>query len=117
MAWYENSSGAGTFMKRFFILSGGWLTFVLGVLLLPVPLPLPFPAGPVLVLIGCAILTTHSKPFRRGVQKLRFRYGWVSRTLDKLTHRSPRMVKTMVARTSPVALERQARAQTPRPEI
>jgi hypothetical protein len=96
-------------MKKFFILAGGWLTFGSGVLLLPVPLPLPFPAGPVLVLIGCAILTPHSKTFRRGVQKVRYRYGWLSRGMDKLTERSPAMVKTMVDRTSPVALQRYER--------
>jgi hypothetical protein len=103
-------------MKHILILTGGWLTFVSGVLLLPVPLPLPFPAGPVLVLIGCAILTTHSKWFRRGVQKLRFRFRWLCRTMDKLAHRSPPMVKSMVERTRPVALERQARVQAPRSE-
>jgi hypothetical protein len=104
-------------MKRILILAGGWITFVCGVLLLPIPLPLPFPAGPVLVLIGCAILTTHSKPFRRGVQKLRFRFGWISRVMDKLTRRAPRMVKIMVQRTSPVALERRARLQAQPPEL
>jgi len=98
-------------MKRILLLAGGWLTFASGVLLLPVPLPLPFPAGPVLVLIGCGILTTHSKTFRRAVQKLRFRYGWLSRGIEKLTHRAPRMVKSMAERTSPHALERYARLQ------
>ena len=99
-------------MKRILILAGGWITFACGVLLLPVPLPLPFPAGPVLVLIGCGILTTHSKTFRRAVQQLRFRYGWLSRGMDRLTHRAPRMVKSMVERTSPLPLERYARLRS-----
>ena len=98
-------------MKRLLILAGGWVTFVCGVLLLPIPLPLPFPAGPVLVLIGCGILTTHSKTFRRAVQQLRFRYGWLSRGIEKLTHRAPRVVKSMAERTSPLELERHARLQ------
>jgi hypothetical protein len=96
-------------MKKFLILTGGWTTLTSGVLLLPIPLPLPFPAGPVLVLIGCAILTPHSKTFRRGVQRIRFRYGWLSRGMDKLTLKAPRMVKSMLDRTSPLALERYAR--------
>lgn len=101
-------------MKRILILAGGWSTFVAGVLLLPVPLPLPFPAGPVLVLLGCGILTPHSKSFRRGVQRMRFRHGWVSRGMDKFSRRAPRMVKSMVDRTSPLALERHARLQSAR---
>jgi hypothetical protein len=107
-------SDNGTAMKRILILTGGWLTFVSGVLLLPVPLPLPFPAGPILVLIGCGILTPHSKTFRRGVQQLRFRYGWLSRAVDRLSQRAPRIVKSMVAQTSPLALERHARLRAER---
>ena len=98
-------------MKRFLILAGGWTTLVGGMLLMPVPLPLPFPAGPVLVLIGCGILTPHSKTFRRGVQRLRFRYAWLSRGMVKLTGRAPRIVKSMVDQTSPLALERHARVR------
>lgn len=101
-------------MKKAFILAGGWTIFGSGVLLLPVPLPLPFPAGPVLVLVGCAILTPHSKSFRRGVQRIRFRYGWLSRGMDRLTDKAPRMVKSMVDRTSPLALERYARLRSVR---
>lgn len=101
-------------MKKTLILASGWATFVSGVLLLPLPLPLPFPAGPVLVLTGCAILTPHSKSFRRGVQRVRFRYVWLSRGVDKLTAKSPRMVKAMLDQTSPIALERLARLRAGR---
>ena len=104
-------------MKKFLIIVGGWTVFVLGVLLLPIPLPLPFPAGPVLVLIGCAILTPHSKTFRRAVQRVRYRYAWLSRVMDKLTSRAPASVKTMVERTSPWPLERQARWRTLRAQV
>lgn len=104
-------------MKKFLILAGGWTVFVSGVLLLPIPLPLPFPAGPVLVLVGCAILTTHSKSFRRGVQRLRYRYGWLSRVMDRLSNRAPGSVKTMVGRTSPLALERLAKQRMLRAQI
>ncbi len=103
-------------MKRILILAGGWITFVSGVLLLPIPLPVPFPTGPVLVLIGCAILTPHSKTFRRGVQLVRYRYGWLSRAMDKVSHRAPASVKSMLERTSPLALERRARVQALRAE-
>jgi hypothetical protein len=81
----------------------------LGVLLLPVPLPLPFPAGPVLVLLGCAILTPRSKRFRRAVQRARFRFAWLSQGMDKLAARAPSSVKLMMAQTSPLPLKRHAR--------
>ena len=96
-------------MKNFVLLAAGWLSFVSGVLLLPVPLPLPFPAGPILVLLGCAILTPRSKSFRRGVQRVRHRFGWLSRGMDKCAARAPASVKAMMAQTSPLPLERHAR--------
>ena len=101
-------------MKRALIVSGGWVVFGLGVLLLPVPLPLPFPAGPILILVGSAILTPHSKTFRRGVQRLRHRFGWLSRAMDTLARRAPPNVQTMMERTRPIALERFARLRADR---
>jgi hypothetical protein len=105
-------------MKKFLILAGGWLTFGSGVLLLPVPLPLPFPAGPVLILVGCGILTPRSKTFRRGVMQVRYRFGWLSRGMDTVCNRSPRIVRSMVGPmvecTRPVALERRARLRAVR---
>jgi len=103
-----------THMKKILIVSGGWVVFGSGVVLLPVPLPLPFPAGPVLILIGSAMLTPHSKTFRRGVQHVRHRYGWLSRGMDKVACKAPGSVKAMMARTSPVALERRARLRSAR---
>jgi membrane protein implicated in regulation of membrane protease activity len=101
-------------MKKFLILAGGWFLTIVGGILTPVPLPLPFPLGIMMFLVGCAILTTHSKPFRRAVQQLRHRNGWLSHGLEKLTHRAPRQVKTMEAVTRPVALGRKARMQSRR---
>ncbi|MGD0190599.1 MAG: hypothetical protein ABSD74_07645 [Rhizomicrobium sp.] len=105
-------------MKKFLILTGGWLTFGSGVLLLPVPLPLPFPAGPVLLLVGSSILVPHSKTFRRGVMRVRYRFGWLSRGMDVVSNRSPTIVKSMVCpmveRTRPAALERHARLKAAR---
>ena len=101
-------------IRKTLILASGSTITVVGALLTPVPLPLPFPAGIMLFLVGCAILTTHSKPFRRGVQRLRHRNGWLSRGLEYLTRRAPRRVKTMEAATRPVALGRYARMRARR---
>jgi hypothetical protein len=96
-------------MKKFLILTGGWVVTIVGLLLTPIPLPLPFPLGIIVFLLGCAILTAHSKAFRRLVQQLRHRNGWLSRGLEFVTRRAPRQVKTMEQATRPLALGRQAR--------
>jgi hypothetical protein len=101
-------------MKKFLILAGGWFLTIVGGILTPIPLPLPFPLGIMMFLVGCAILTTHSKPFRRAVQYIRHHNGWLSRALEKLTHRAPQRVKVMEAVTRPVALGRKARMQARR---
>jgi hypothetical protein len=96
-------------MRKFLILAGGWTLTVVGAILTPMPIPLPFPVGATIFLVGCAILTTHSKRFRRWVQHLRHRSARISRMLEYLTRRAPRQVKTMEAITRPSALGRKAR--------
>jgi hypothetical protein len=103
-------------VQKFLILAGGWIVAVFGLLLTPLPVPLPFPVGIMLFLIGCAILTTHSKMFRRWVQHLRHRNSWLSRGLEYVTRRAPALVKSMVHRTRPVALGRHARIRARRDE-
>jgi len=101
-------------MKKILILAGGWLITIVGALLTPIPLPLPFPVGIMMFLAGCAILTTHSKAFRRWVQHLRHRNGWLSRGLEFVTRRAPASVKTMEVSTRPVAFGRHARIRARR---
>lgn len=99
-------------MKRFLILAAGWVLIVLGALTTPLPIPLPFPVGMMVFLVGCAILTAHSKPFRRAVQRLRHRNGWLSRGFEQITRRAPSQVKAMEQATRPLALGRQARMRS-----
>ena len=96
-------------MRKLLILAGGWTLTVVGAILTPMPIPLPFPVGATIFLVGCAILTTHSKRFRRWVQHLRHRSGRISHVLEYLTRRAPRQVKLMEAITRPGALGRKAR--------
>lgn len=132
------------FMKKFLILAGGWFMTVVGAILTPIPMPLPFPfpIGITMLLVGCAVLTTHSKAFRRGIQYVRHRNGWLSRGLEwvarhtselieKFTHRFthqregwlarkikaigtrlPAIVRTMVHRTAPRGHARRARMRS-----
>jgi len=136
--------GVQAFMKKFLILAGGWFMTVVGAILtpLPMPLPFPFPIGITMLLVGCGILTTHSKSFRRGIQYIRHHNGWLSRGLEfiarhttdiihKLTHRFthnrtgwfsqkvktigthvPAIVTKMIHRTSPHAHGRKARMRS-----
>ena len=75
-------------MRRIFFVGLGWTLVVIGVVVMPMPLPIPLIGfGP--ILIGCAILTAHSKSFRRGLQRLRHRFEWLSRQFDDFPHRGP----------------------------
>lgn len=99
---------AETSMRRIFFVGLGWTLIVIGVVIVPVPLPIPLiGVGPILV--GCAILTAHSKSFRRGLQRVRLRFAWLSRRFDDFTERGPLAVRHMVRRTRPVVIMRHAR--------
>jgi hypothetical protein len=91
----------------------GWALVVIGVVLLPAPIPVPL-IGVMPLLIGLAILTTHSKSMRRRLQYARHRFDWISRVFDRLAHRVPMMVKSMIHRTRPHAIHRRARLQAHR---
>ena len=95
-------------MRRIFFVGLGWTLIVIGVVVVPIPLPIPLIGlGP--ILIGCAILTAHSKSFRRGLTRLRHRFEWLSRQFDVFLHRGPQAIRHMVRRTRPVLLMRHAR--------
>jgi hypothetical protein len=95
-------------MRRIFFVGLGWTLIVIGVVIVPVPLPIPLIGiGP--ILIGCAILTAHSKSFRRGLQRMRARFAWLSRRFDHFRERGPLAVRHMVRRTHPVVIMRHAR--------
>ena len=96
-------------MRKLLFIACGWIALVAGLLIMPLPFPLPFPVGPVLVLVGCAILTTHSKRFRRWLQHMRHRHAWLDKTMLFFSHRSPRSVRVMVHRTRPLAIVRHLR--------
>ncbi|MBV8801238.1 MAG: PGPGW domain-containing protein [Alphaproteobacteria bacterium] len=100
-------------MQKTFWLVLGWMLVAVGVVLLPAPIPVPL-IGVMPILIGLAILTTHSKNMRRRLQFTRHRFDWLSRRLDGFAHRVPDMVKSMIHRTRPNAIHRHARIQSRR---
>lgn len=97
-------------MRKMLVLSAGWVLVAAGSVLLFAPIPVPL-AGVLPLLLGCAILSGASKPFRRRLQALRHRSDRVSRFLERQAHRLPRIVKVMIHRTRPHALRRHARIQ------
>jgi uncharacterized membrane protein YbaN (DUF454 family) len=100
-------------MRRAFYLVLGWTLLIAGVVITPMPIPIPL-IGLVPFLLGCAILSQHSKVFRRFLQYLRHRYEWFSSRMEGVGHRMPQMVKHMIRRTSPRAHVRLARLRARR---
>jgi hypothetical protein len=86
------------------VLLGVLLTAAGGmVILVPVPLP---PVGIFMLLAGFALLTTHSRRARRGLQRARHRSALLSRTVERFADRAPRGVRRTLSRTRPDALIR-----------
>ena len=95
-------------MRRIVFVTLGWTLVVLGAVMTPMPVPIPMIGiGP--LLLGCAILTAHSKSFRRGLQRVRHRFSWLSRRFEQFRERGPLAVRHMVHRTRPSVLLRHAR--------
>ena len=95
-------------MRRILLLILGWVLLIGGILITPMPIPIPL-IGVVPFLLGCAILSQHSKVFRRFLQYIRHRYEWFSKRIEGMAHRMPVMVKHMIRRTNPKAHVRLAR--------
>jgi uncharacterized membrane protein YbaN (DUF454 family) len=100
-------------MRRIIYLIVGWALLIAGAIITPMPIPIPL-IGVVPFLLGCAILSQHSKVFRRFLQYLRHRFQWFSKIIEGPAHRMPVMVKHMLRRTNPVAHVRLARMRAHR---
>src|SRR5579872_3405349 len=101
---------SGPQLRKLFFLALGWVLLVAGLLIMPLPVPIPF-IGAVPLLLGCAILSSNSRYFRRSLQGLRHRFQFLSRFLEHMAHRGPHSVKQMIKRTNPHAFARYLRMQ------
>ena len=101
-------------LRELLLVLAGWLIMAFGLVLLSIPVPLPVPVSPVLMLIGVAVLTAHSRLFRRWLRLTRHRHSWLSRGLETVGARAPRSIKAMVYRTRPAVVERFVRRRTAR---
>lgn len=95
-------------VRKLMIMAAGWCLLIAGAILCVTPVPVPL-IGVVPLLTGCALLSAHSKEFRRRIQRLRHRSAFLSLWLDRFFHRAPALVKVMIRRTRPHALHRHAR--------
>ena len=59
-------------MQKILWLTLGWILTIAGIVILPLPIPIPL-IGALPLLLGLAILTTHSKVIRRMLQYTRHR--------------------------------------------
>ena len=96
-------------LNHIVLLVGGWSAVTLGLLILPLPVPLPFPVAGTLLLGGGAMLTGHSRSFRHGVQFARYRYRWLSLSVERLQAYAPQSVRRTLYRTRPDLIERHQR--------
>lgn len=106
-----------TRVRHYFLLTSGWSVLAAGLLILPIPLPMPVPIAFLLMLAGTAILSGHSRRFRHALQYARYRYGWLSNTVETVSRRAPEGVQKMVRRTRPDPVARHARRRAMRATI
>lgn len=75
----------------------GWLTVLVGLLIIPLPIPL----GLLLIIVGLSILTFQSQYLRGRIRQLRRRYGHFSMNVKRLTPRLPKLLRQAVEMTEP----------------
>ena len=89
-------------VRKLMVMAAGWGLLVAGAILCVTPVPLPL-VGVLPLLTGCALLSAHSKLFRRRIQRLRHRFESLSLWLDRFLHRAPALVKVRLPLASMVA--------------
>ena len=106
-----------TRIRHVFLLTSGWSVLAAGLIVLPIPVPMPIPVAFLLLFLGTAILSGHSRRFRHLVQHARYRSPWLSTSFESVGRLAPEGVKRMVHRTRPALVERYARLHGTRATI
>jgi hypothetical protein len=63
--------------------------------------PMPIPLGLIMIAIGLALLAPYFVPIQNLVKFLRRKYPSVDRTMIRLKHRCPRVIRTTIEKTNP----------------
>ena len=98
-------------MRKFLILSLGWLLTAIGVVVTPMPIPIPL-IGLLPLGAGLAILINNSRTMRRAIQRIRHRVRWFSYMLEHFTHRGPKAIGRILHRSHPASILRKERIDT-----
>ena len=98
-------------LRKYFMLTVGWILTLVGVVVTPMPIPIPL-IGLLPLMAGLAILINYSRTMRRIIQRVRHRVRWLSYMLEHFAHRAPKKIRAILARSHPKSIERHARIQS-----
>jgi len=102
------SPNRGTNLRKYFMLTVGWILTLVGIVVTPMPIPIPL-IGLLPLMAGLAILIHYSRTMRRVIQRVRHRVRWISYMLEHFAHRLPKKIAAILARSHPRSIERHAR--------
>ena len=101
----------GMNLRKYFMLTVGWILTLVGIVVTPMPIPIPL-IGLLPLMAGLAILIHYSRTMRRVIQRVRHRVRWISYMLEHFAHRAPKKIAAILARSHPASIERHARIQS-----
>jgi hypothetical protein len=101
----------GSELRKYFMLTVGWILTVVGIVVTPMPIPIPL-IGLLPFTAGLAILIHYSRTMRRVIQRVRHRVRWLSYMLEHFAHRLPKKIARILHRSHPAPIERHARIQS-----
>ena len=108
---YGKAPIAGMNLRKYFMLTVGWILTLVGIVVTPMPIPIPL-IGLLPLMAGLAILINYSRTMRRIIQRVRHRVRWLSYMLEHFAHRAPKKIRAILARSHPRSIERRARIQS-----
>jgi hypothetical protein len=98
-------------LRKYFMLTLGWVLTLVGIVVTPMPIPIPL-IGLLPLMAGLAILINYSRTMRRLIQRARHRVRWVSYMIEHMAKRAPKKIAQILHRSHPASIERHARIQS-----
>ncbi len=98
-------------LRRFLLLSLGWVLTLFGAVLCVTPVPVPL-IGLLPLTAGLALLIENSRTMRRAIQRVRHRVRWFSRMLEHFARRGPKTIARILHRSHPASIVRKERIAT-----
>ncbi len=79
----------------------GWILFIVGLITAPLPLPI----GQFIALIGLSLLVSESHFMRVGMQKVRRKFPFICKQMNKAYPYLPKFLKKVIDHTDPMHLD------------